>query len=129
MALLGAAFLCACASARHEPAVEVTDGLEISGLLIQNQTYGMLAEVILLVVQTGEFISCGNISMGGRCATTFPQRRYQGNDIEIRWKEGGREWSSGKFVVESHAGIDESRPALVRVIVTPSGQAETELVQ
>ena len=104
-------------------------GIEIRGLLIQNRSYGMLSEVILLVVQTGEFISCGNIPMRGECSTTFPLRQYQGNDVEIRWKEGGREWSTGEFVVDPGAETDPAYPALVRVIITPAGTAVTELVQ
>ncbi len=103
--------------------------MEISGLLIRNRSYATLSEVTLQVVQTGEFISCGQIAMRSHCATTFPQRRYQGNDIEIRWREGGREWSTGHFKVESQAGIDPRRPARVRVTITPAGTADTELVQ
>lgn len=117
-----------CASLEEAPGAEII-GMEISGLLIRNQSYATLSEVILLVVQTGEFIACGQIRMRSHCATTFPLRQYQGNDIEIRWKEGGRKWSTGKFVVEAQDGIDPDRPARVRVTITPAGTAVTELVQ
>jgi hypothetical protein len=118
-----------CAPNPPVPSPEIDRGIEIRGLLIRNLSYGTLSEVILQVVQTGEFISCGNIPMRGECATTFPLRKYQGNDIEIKWNEGGREWSTGDFKVEPGANIDAARPALVRVVITPAGTALTDLVQ
>ncbi len=107
----------------------VSAGIEIRGLRIQNQSFSLVTEVILLVTKTGEFISCGNIPMRGECSTTFPLRQYQGNQIEIKWKQGGSEWSTGKFVVEASDQINLSRPAIVRVIITAQGLAPTQLVQ
>jgi hypothetical protein len=104
-------------------------GIEIRGLRIQNQSFSMVTEVMLLVTRTGEFISCGNIPMRGECSTTFPLRQYEGNHIEIKWKQGGSEWSTGEFTVETSNRIDPTRPAIVRVIITNQGLAPTELVQ
>jgi hypothetical protein len=112
----------------HEPAPE-TAGIEIRGLRIQNQSFSMVTEVMLLVTRTGEFISCGNIPMRGECSTTFPLRQYEGNQIEIKWKQGGSEWSTGEFVVKASDRIDPTRPAIVRVLITAQGLAPTELVQ
>jgi len=89
----------------------------------------MVTEVMLLVTKTGEFISCGNIAMHGECSTTFPLRQYQGNRIEIRWKQGGLDWSTGEFVVDYSDGIDAGRPALVNVTITAEGLAPAKLVQ
>ena len=107
----------------------VSAGIEIRGLRIQNQSFSLVTEVMLLVTKTGEFISCGNIPMRGECSTTFPLRQYQGNRIEIKWKQGGSEWSTGEFVVEASDQINRSRPAMVRVIITAQGLAPTRLVQ
>ena len=104
-------------------------GIEIRGLRIQNQSFRLITQVSLLVTRTGEFISCGNIPINGECSTTFPLRQYQGNQIEIKWKQGSEEWSSGEFVVDPSDSIDQSRPAMVRVIITTQGLAITELVQ
>jgi len=104
-------------------------GIEIRGLKIQNRSFSMVTEVVLLVTRTREFISCGNIPMRGECSTTFPLRQYQGNDIEIQWKQGGEEWSTGEFVVELSDRLDPYRPAMVRVTITAAGLAVTELVQ
>ena len=67
--------------------------------------------------------------MRGQCATTFPLRQYEGNHLEIRWKQGGTEWSTGEFVVETSGDIDPGRPAMVQVEITAEGLPETRLVQ
>jgi hypothetical protein len=125
----GVLALAAACQALPETAATPAERVEIRGLVIQNRSYAALSEVILLVLPTREFISCGNIPIRGQCATTFPLREYQGNEIEIRWREGSREWSTGTFTVERRAGLDYSMPALVRVVITPAGTAATELIQ
>ena len=106
-----------------------TPGIDIRGLRIENRSFSLVTEVMLLVTKTGEFISCGNIPMRGLCSTTFPLRQYQGNHIEIKWKQGGTQWSTGEFVVDPPAHIDPFIPVVVRVIITTEGLAVTELVQ
>jgi hypothetical protein len=121
--------LVSCQSVRGPDVEEQVGGIEIRGLRILNRSFGTVTEVQLLVTRTGEFISCGNIAMRGQCSTTFPLRQYQGNQIEIRWKQGSSEWSTGEFVVEANERIDPSRPAIVQVILNSQGLAPTELVQ
>ena len=129
MVSLSAFFLFACAYDPGRKTEVLTEGIEIKGLRIRNESFGLVTEVMLLVIQTGEFISCGNIPMRGQCATTFPLRKYQGNQIEIKWKQGGSEWSTGEFTVEQSDGIDPAKPAVVEVIITAQGLAPTRLVQ
>ncbi|MFT5138562.1 MAG: hypothetical protein ACI9H8_000091 [Lysobacterales bacterium] len=129
MASLSAIFLFACALKPSLKTEMQTAGIEIKGLRIQNESFSLLSEVMLLVTQTGEFISCGNIPMRGQCATTFPLRQYQGNQIEIKWKQGGTEWSTGEFTVEQSDRIDPTKPATVEVIITAQGLAPTRLIQ
>ena len=119
----------ACRSATYRVTQPAARGIDIRGLSIENRSFALVREVSLLVTKTGEFISCGNIPMRGQCSTTFPLRQYQGNHIEIKWKQGGTQWSTGEFVVDPPAHIDLSRPAVVRVIITTEGLAATELVQ
>ena len=113
----------------HQASGPAAQGIDISGLRIENRSFSPVTEVTLLVTQTGEFISCGNIPMRGLCSTTFPLRQYQDNHIEIKWKQGGTKWSTGEFVVDPPAHIDPFKPAVVRVIITTEGLAATELVQ
>ena len=119
----------ACRWVTHQVSQPAARELDIRGLRIENRSFALVTEVTLLVTKTGEFISCGNIPMRGRCSTTFPLRQYQGNHIEIKWKQGGTQWSTGEFVVDPPAHIDPSRPAVLRVIITTDGLAATELVQ
>jgi hypothetical protein len=121
--------LLACASVPGAINETPLPGIEIRGLSIQNRSFSTVTEVMLLVSKTGEFISCGNIPMRGECATVFPLRQYQGNHVEIKWKQGGTEWSTGEFVVELSDRIDPYKPAMVRVTITAEGLAATELVQ
>jgi len=127
--LLLLAINAACSSLSPATSGETDKGIEIRGLRIQNQSFRLITQVSLLVTRAGEFISCGNIPITGECSTTFPLRQYQGNQIEIKWKQGTEEWSSGEFVVDPPDSIDPSRPAMVRVIITRQGLAITELVQ
>jgi hypothetical protein len=130
--ILWPAVLCGalgCSTAQQEPGESGTRGIEVRGLRILNRSFSVVTEVRLLVSETLEFVSCGNIPIHGECATTFPLRQYQGNRIEIRWKQGGADWSTGEFVVEHSQGIDPGRPAMVRVTITTAGLAATELVQ
>ncbi len=121
--------LAACHTVPNPAREASSPGIEIRGLIIQNRSFSTVTEVMLLVTRTREFISCWNIPMHGECATTFPLRQYQGNDIEIQWKQGGEEWSTGEFVVELSDRIDPYRPAMVRVTITAAGLAATELIQ
>ena len=124
-----AVLLSACAYSPAQEAEPLAGGIEIRGLRIMNRSFGMVTQVELLVTKTGEFISCGNIPMRGVCSTTFPLRQYEGNQIEIRWKQGASEWSTGEFVVESNQLLDPMRPAQVEVIINAQGLAPTQLVQ
>jgi hypothetical protein len=129
MVSLSVILLSACTYSSGKRTEVLTPGIDISGLRIQNESFSLVTEVMLLVTQTGEFISCGNIPMRGQCSTTFPLRRYQGNQIEIKWKQGGSEWSTGEFTVEQSDMIDPAKPAIVNVMITSQGLAPTRLVQ
>jgi hypothetical protein len=129
VSLLMGLSLSGCQAIAEKGPQEDIPTIEIGGLTIQNHSFGMVSEVMLLVIKTDEFISCGNIAFRGVCSTRFPLRQYQGNKIEIKWKQGGSEWSTGEFVVEASDKIDLSRPAYVRVQIISQGLAPTDLIQ
>ena len=117
--------LLACAS---KP-VEVSPQIQIEGMLIENQTQAWVSAVRLLVPITGNFVSCGNIAPQSMCSTTFPEVRYTGNPIEITWSQNGQIYSTGQFVLQLPADLDEDRPVGVLVVISGPGSAGAVVVQ
>ena len=103
--------------------------LQINGMLIENQTQAWVSAVRLIVPLTGSFVSCGNVPPGSMCSTTFPEANYTGNPVEITWSQAGQIHSTGQFVVEIPASVDEDRPAIVHVVIAGPGSAGAALVQ
>ena len=89
----------------------------------------MISSVQLLVPATGGFISCGNIAPRAGCSTTFPEREYKGNAIDISWTMAGQSYSTGEFIVRPPLNVNLHQPAYVRVIIAGQGVAGAEIVQ
>jgi hypothetical protein len=106
-----------------------TPPVRIEGLVFENQTQMWVTAVRLLVPVTGNFVSCGNISPGSMCSTTFPETDYTGNPVEITWSQGGQIHSTGQFVVQLPDDLDADRPAFVHTVITGPGSAGTVIVQ
>ena len=115
----------ACASTTMERAPV----LQIEGVRMENQTQMWVSAVSLLVPVSGNFVSCGNISPGTMCSTTFPETGYTGNPVEITWSQGGQIHSTGQFVLQIPEQLDKTRPALVRVVISGPTSAGAILVQ
>ena len=103
--------------------------LQIEGMVIENQTRMWVSAVRLLVPATGRFVSCGNISPGSMCSTTFPETGYTGNPVEITWSQGGQIYSTGQFAVQLPDPLVEDSPAVVRVVIAGPGSAGAFIVQ
>lgn len=103
--------------------------LRIEGMAIENQTQMWVSAVRLLVPVTGNFISCGNISPGSLCSTTFPEANYTGNPVEITWSQGGQIYSTGQFVLQLPDDLDVERSAVVRVVIAGPGSAGAIVIQ
>ena len=114
-----------CASQPSSPA----PGLQIKGLVINNQTQMWITAARLLVPATGAFVSCGNISPRSACATTFPETDYSGNPVQITWSQGGQIHSTPEFVIQLPRDIDVDEPAFVRVVISGPGSAGAAIVQ
>lgn len=117
--------LLACASR----SVDSTPLLQIEGMVIENQTEMWVSAARLLVPVTGNFVSCGNISPGSMCSTTFPGAGYEGNPVEITWSQGGQIHSTGQFVIDLPDEVDMDRPAAVRIVIAGPGSAGAVIVQ
>ena len=117
--------LLACAASY----LDRTPQLQIEAMLIENQTQMWVSAVRLLVPVTGNFVSCGNISPQSMCSTTFPEASYTGNPVEITWSQGGQIHSTGEFVLQLPADMDEDRPAVVHIVISAPGSAGAVIVQ
>jgi hypothetical protein len=117
--------LVACASSP----VNKVPPLQIEGLRIENQTQMWVSAVRLLVPVTGNFVSCGNITPGSMCSTTFPETAYTGNPVEVTWSQAGQIHSTGEFVVQLPDDIDIKKPAMIHVVIAGPGSAGVVVVQ
>jgi hypothetical protein len=122
-------FVNACASQAVDGPVNSAEGLQIKGLIIENQSLMWVTAARLLVPATGNFVSCGNITPNSRCATTFPETDYSGNPVQITWSQGGQIHSTGDYKLELPEDIDITKPAMVRVIITAPGSAGAIITQ
>jgi len=123
--VVGILLLSACTTGpvRHEPVVQ------ISGMVMENQTEMYLTAVSLMVPATGGFVSCGTITPGTSCSTTFPEVEYTGNPVEITWRQAGQIHTSGQFRLLIPTDLDKRRPAEVRVVISGPDTAGAIIVQ
>jgi hypothetical protein len=103
--------------------------LQISGVAMENQTQMWVSAVRLLVLETGNFVSCGNIPPGTICSTTFPDTAYSGTPVEITWSQGGQIHSTGEFRLQIPVDLARDRPAVVRLVISGQGSAGAVIVQ
>ena len=123
--VLGILSLSACAAgpAARDPQIQ------ISGMVMENQTDMYLSAVSLLVPATGGFVSCGTITPGSRCSTTFPEVNYSGNPVEITWGLAGQMHTTGPFHLQIPTDLDQRKAAEVRVVITGPETAGAIIVQ
>ena len=114
---------CAAGSVARDPQIQ------ISGMVMENQTEMYLSAVSLLVPATGGFVSCGTITPGSRCSTTFPEVNYSGNPVEITWSQAGQVHTTGQFHLQIPTDIDKHKAAEVRVVISGPGTAGAIIVQ
>lgn len=118
-------FLSTCASR----SAELVKPLQIEGLLIENSTQMWLSAVRIRVLATGNFVSCSTITPRTKCSTTFPETSYTGEPVEITWNQGGQAHSSGVFVIQLPADLDNEKPAKILVVITGPGLAGAIITQ
>lgn len=103
--------------------------VHIQGLKIENQTMAWISAAQLMVLETGGFVSCGNIAPGSMCSTGFPETQYSGSPVEITWSQEGRIHTTGKFEIIIADSLDIDKPAMVQVVITGPGSAGAGLIQ
>lgn len=97
--------------------------LLISGLVFDNKSSMTITAVRLLVPATGGFVSCGNVNAGTECSSTFPEREYTGNEVEVTWSQAGQIYSTGLFTIFLPDDLDPDKQAYVRVVIAGPGSA------
>ena len=97
--------------------------LEIDGIRIVNELDIDVTNVRILVPATGDFVSCGNILAKTSCSSSFPGRAYQGNAVQISWKESGRPHSTPEFRLEPPASPGKASSTWIEVVIFLPGQA------
>ena len=99
------------------------DAVVIDGLTFENRSASPVDGITLVVPATGGFVSCGRIAPGARCASGFPEVSYAGNPVEIRWNQGGTEWSTGLMTLQVDSEVRARGRGEVRVLVIAPGSA------
>jgi hypothetical protein len=104
------------------------DAVAIDGLTFENRSGSPVDGITLVVPATGGFVSCGRIAPGARCAAGFPEVSYAGNPVEIRWNQGGEEWTTGLTTLQVDAEARLRGRGEVRVLVIAPGSAGAMLL-
>jgi hypothetical protein len=121
--------LVACAAAPQKQAGQAGPALEIEGIEIRNELAHGVSDVTILIPQTGDFVSCGNIIQATSCSTTFPGRSYQGHKVQITWKEQGVPHSTDEFAIKPPELLKSGLPIWIEVVIFAPGQAGARMVQ
>ena len=100
----------------------------VSGVVVLNQGRAWVSAARVLVPATGQFVSCGNIAPGARCATGFPDQQYRGYPVEFTWSQEGAIHSTGELNIDVPAEAIESGRASLRVWIMGPGSAAVEVV-
>jgi hypothetical protein len=111
------------------PEASSQPALSIAGMIIRNDLFYPVTEVMISVPETGAFAGCGNILPESRCQTSFEAVDYSGNAMVVSWKEHGQDHSTKEFVVEPGKDIDASKPAWLEITIFAAGQAGAKFVQ
>ena len=102
--------------------------LQIDGLSFLNQSRQPVTAIRLLVPATNNFVSCGFISPGGHCASSFPEVDYTGNPFVVEWTQGGADWSTGEITLQPGETLIQAGVARVQVVVMAPGSAGARFV-
>jgi len=102
--------------------------VEIGGVRIANQMRQGVTDAQILVLQSGNFVSCGNIFPGTTCSTSFPDRVYEGGPLRITWKERGLAKATPDFALKTAGFVGLGKSLWIEVVIFAPGQAGAKLV-
>jgi len=99
------------------------------GVRIFNQMELGVTDAQILVLQTGGFVSCGNILPATSCSTAFPGREYVGGSMRITWREQGLPQATADFTLKTQAFADAGEALWIEVVIFAPGQAGARLIR
>lgn len=102
--------------------------LRIDGVVFENRARTAVDSIQLLVPATGNFVSCGRIAAGALCSARFPDVDYRGHPVEVKWMQGGAEWTTGVVGLSVSGDVEAAGLGVVRVVVVAPGSAGIVLV-
>jgi hypothetical protein len=102
--------------------------LQIVGIEIHNALPYTIQDVTILIPESGDFVSCGQVLPDSSCSTSFPVRDYRETAAQLNWKEQGEPRQTAPFILEAPETASEGQQAYIRVEVFSKGQAGAKLL-
>ena len=106
-----------------------TAPIEITGLVIYNNTSDPLYDIKLKVEKTGTVVTCNLIPSGRNFSTEFPLKRYQGNSVNVSWQQNGINRSTGDIYADVPDDLSPNVPVAVAVIIQQNGDVIVRLTK
>lgn len=103
--------------------------VQIDGLVFRNHTGNPMENITLHVEKTRAFASCSLVLAGSSFSTTFPVRRYQGNQAVVSWEHRGRRWTSKPFVIQVPKNIIRGKPVKALIVFFENGHMDARMIQ
>ncbi|HET6564393.1 MAG TPA: hypothetical protein VFG52_03175 [Xanthomonadales bacterium] len=120
--------LMTCASQRDDERKLAGPALQIAGVEIYNGLAYSIQDVSILVPESGDYVSCGQILPDSSCSTTFEVRDYRENPVQVLWTEHGEPQSTKPFTIKAPEDALAGQDAYIRVEVFGPGQAGAKLL-
>jgi len=102
--------------------------LQITGIEIHNALPYTVHDVTILVPDSGDYVSCGQILPDSSCSTSFPVRDYRETAVQLSWKEQGVSHSIAPFILKAPTTATQGQQAYIRVEVFAKGQAGAKVI-
>jgi len=107
-----------CRVEEHKARVEK---LKFNALVFENNSEVVLENITVSVQNTGAFMSCSVILIDRSCSTTFREKVYIGNMVDIAWEVDGVAYKAAPFYVMLPGVINGEEVASVLIVFSPGG--------
>jgi hypothetical protein len=129
MSLAIVAGFAGCTSSAEQPKAVKDSGIDIVGIIIQNDLAYVVRDVMVTVPATGAYAGCGNLLQRSSCRTSFPARDYRKNAVKVTWSERGENKETDEFFVDLPADATIGDVFWLEVAIYAPGLAGARLVR